>query len=156
MNQYPSQAKYIWFDSIGGSQYEGLTIGRAIRAAGGYTVVGNGNSCNSACAYAFMGGVERFLAIAVGGRKRGVVAVHAMMYPDYDNAKREDLEDIYASAMWLTGKMIEYAEDMNISREFLMVTFLTPASEFYVVDHAFACRNGITLWDFNKGQGVNC
>ncbi|HEX6860820.1 MAG TPA: hypothetical protein VF138_11555 [Caulobacteraceae bacterium] len=57
----------VIFDSPGGVLLEGLRLGRAIRDAGLVTSVGRfedgefiaGGQCVSACAYAFLGGVQR-------------------------------------------------------------------------------------------------
>ncbi|QND59838.1 hypothetical protein [Mesorhizobium huakuii] len=46
----------VSFDSPGGSLFEGIRIGEAIRAAGVPTIVEEGHVCASACAIAFLGG----------------------------------------------------------------------------------------------------
>jgi hypothetical protein len=62
----------VVFDSPGGLLLQSLKLGEAIRAAGLYTAVGRydrihrqftrGGECVSACAYAFLGGVQRDVA----------------------------------------------------------------------------------------------
>jgi hypothetical protein len=62
----------VVFDSPGGVLLESLALGRVIREAGLYTAIGRydrekgefttGASCVSACAYAFLGGVQRDVA----------------------------------------------------------------------------------------------
>ena len=64
----------IYFNSGGGSLLEGIKLGRAIRKLQLYTsigVEGNGSDnrasfCASACAYAFAGGISRFLDASTG------------------------------------------------------------------------------------------
>jgi hypothetical protein len=64
----------VVFDSPGGSLYEGMKLGRAIRELGFMTAVdrqsegrrGPAPICASACAYAYAGGVSRFLDAASG------------------------------------------------------------------------------------------
>lgn len=59
----------IYFNSPGGSLMEGMKLGRAIRQLKLYTSIGTGDDnsankasiCASACAYAFAGGVSRFI-----------------------------------------------------------------------------------------------
>lgn len=64
----------IYFNSGGGSLLEGIKLGRAIRKLQLYTSIGvEGNEsdnrasfCASACAYAFAGGISRFLDASTG------------------------------------------------------------------------------------------
>lgn len=56
----------VLFNSGGGSEADGLAIGRLIRRSGVSTRVPKGASCASACADAFMGGVAR--RVDEGGR----------------------------------------------------------------------------------------
>src|SRR4029450_8293903 len=57
---------FVAFSSDGGSLVAGLRIGEAIRRKGFSTIVPDGRRCASACALAWLGGVERF--IGTGGR----------------------------------------------------------------------------------------
>ncbi|MBA2935306.1 hypothetical protein HZF05_14555 [Sphingomonas sp. CGMCC 1.13654] len=64
----------IYFNSPGGSLLEGMKLGRAIRQSKLFTTIGVDGSeaankasiCASACAYAFAGGVSRFLDETTG------------------------------------------------------------------------------------------
>ncbi len=56
----------VWFDSPGGSVDDGLAIGRKLRSMKLATRIPNGASCDSICAFAFLGGVVR--DIDVGGK----------------------------------------------------------------------------------------
>lgn len=56
----------VLFNSRGGSEADGLAMGRLIRAAGLSTRIPAGASCASACADAFLGGVAR--RVEPGGR----------------------------------------------------------------------------------------
>jgi hypothetical protein len=68
-NQHIPAGALVVFDSHGGRLLQSLELGKAIRAAGLYTAVGRydrdeqrfdrGGECISACAYAFLGGVQR-------------------------------------------------------------------------------------------------
>jgi hypothetical protein len=57
---------FVAFSSDGGSLLAGLRIGEAIRRKGFSTIVPDGRRCASACALAWLGGVERF--IGTGGK----------------------------------------------------------------------------------------
>src|SRR5205085_443995 len=52
---------FVAFSSNGGSLAAGLRIGEAIRRKGFSTFVPDGRHCASACAFAWLGGIERFL-----------------------------------------------------------------------------------------------
>jgi hypothetical protein len=54
---------FVAFSSDGGSLVAGLRIGEAIRRKGFSTIVPDGRRCASACALAWLGGVERFIGI---------------------------------------------------------------------------------------------
>ena len=51
----------VSFDSLGGSVPAAIQIGKAIRIEGFATVVSEGNTCASACALAWLGGVVRYM-----------------------------------------------------------------------------------------------
>jgi hypothetical protein len=57
----PLSSAFVAFSSDGGSLVAGLRIGEAIRRKGFSTIVPDGRRCASACALAWLGGVERFI-----------------------------------------------------------------------------------------------
>lgn len=56
-----NDAAVVIFHSPGGSTWTGIEIGRAIRLKGFLTYVPGGAICASACGYAWLGGVQRFM-----------------------------------------------------------------------------------------------
>jgi hypothetical protein len=64
----PFPSAFVAFSSDGGSLLAGLRIGEAIRRKRFSTIVPDGRRCASACALAWLGGVERF--IGTNGRIR--------------------------------------------------------------------------------------
>jgi hypothetical protein len=58
----PFRAAAILFESPGGNLLAGLEIGRTIRDSGYFTAVAPGTRCSSACALAWLGGIERTMA----------------------------------------------------------------------------------------------
>ena len=70
---------FVAFSSDGGSLLAGLRIGEAIRRKGFSTIVPDGRRCASACALAWLGGVERFIGTS------GKISFHAA----YDSASGE-------------------------------------------------------------------
>src|SRR5256712_9508474 len=57
----PLPSAFVAFSSDGGSSVAGLRIGEAIRRKRFSTIVPDGRRCASACALAWLGGVERFI-----------------------------------------------------------------------------------------------
>ena len=56
------KAGAVVFDSPGGDLVAGIEIGKAIRLKGLKTLVAGGDMCASACALAWLGGIDRFMA----------------------------------------------------------------------------------------------
>src|SRR6266478_9887045 len=75
----PLPSAFVAFSSDGGSLVAGLRIGEAIRRKGFSTIVPDGRHCASACALAWLGGVERFIGTS------GKISFHAA----YDSASGE-------------------------------------------------------------------
>jgi len=75
----PLSSAFVAFSSDGGSLVAGLRIGEAIRRKRFSTIVPDGRRCASACALAWLGGVERFIGTS------GKISFHAA----YDAASDE-------------------------------------------------------------------
>jgi len=75
----PLSTAFVAFSSDGGSLVAGLRIGEAIRRKRFSTIVPDGRRCASACALAWLGGVERFIGTS------GKISFHAA----YDAASDE-------------------------------------------------------------------
>lgn len=92
----------IAFNSSGGSLMPGVEIGRMIRDMELNTVVPKGGYCYSACAYTFMGGVERSI------EEGSPFAMHRPYFNDsFDSAAAGDYVDGYNSGI-VAGVMITY------------------------------------------------
>jgi hypothetical protein len=92
---------FVAFNSDGGSLLAGLRIGEAIRRKGFSTIVPDGRRCASACALAWLGGVERFIGTS------GKISFHAA----YDSAADESgvgTVDAYLSKIGLPYEAVTY------------------------------------------------
>jgi hypothetical protein len=94
---------FVVFSSDGGSLLAGLRIGEAIRRMGFSTIVPDGRRCASACALAWLGGVERFIGTS------GKISFHAA----YDSASGESgvgnaVVDAYLSKIGLPYEAVTY------------------------------------------------
>jgi hypothetical protein len=77
----PLPSAFVAFSSDGGSLAAGLRIGEAIRRKGFSTIVPDGRRCASACAFAWLGGIERFLG------KDARIGFHAAFNPASDGER---------------------------------------------------------------------
>jgi hypothetical protein len=94
---------FVAFSSDGGSLLAGIRIGEAIRRKGFSTIVPDGRRCASACALAWLGGVERFIGTS------GKISFHAA----YDSASGESgvenaVVDAYLSKIGLPHEAAIY------------------------------------------------
>jgi hypothetical protein len=76
----PLSSAFVAFSSDGGSLVAGLRIGEAIRRKGFSTIVPDGRRCASACALAWLGGVERFIGTS------GKISFHTAYDPASDES----------------------------------------------------------------------
>src|SRR5262249_5111086 len=94
---------FVAFSSDGGSFLAGLRIGEAIRRKGFSTIVPDGRRCASACALAWLGGVERF--IGTGGK----ISFHAAYDPTADESGvGTAVVDTYLSKVGLPYEPVTY------------------------------------------------
>ena len=102
----------VAFSSDGGSLLAGVRIGEAIRRKGFSTFVPDGRRCASACALAWLGGVERFIGIS------GKISFHAA----YDAASDESgvgtaVVEAYLSKIGLPYEAVIYITQQTASNE---------------------------------------
>src|SRR5438445_10322727 len=99
----PLSSAFVAFSSDGGSLVARLRIGEAIRRKGFSTIVPDGRRCASACALAWLGGVERF--IGTGGK----IGFHAAYDPTADESGvGTAVVDAYLSKIGLPHEPIIY------------------------------------------------
>src|SRR6266446_1208693 len=104
----PLPSAFVAFSSDGGSLVAGLRIGEAIRRKRFSTIVPDGRRCASACALAWLGGVERFIGTS------GKISFHAA----YDAASDESgvgtaVVDAYLSKIGLPYEAVIYIAASN-------------------------------------------
>src|SRR5499426_2396898 len=108
----PFSSAFVAFSSDGGSLVAGLRIGEAIRRKRFSTIVPDGRRCASACALAWLGGVERFIGTS------GKISFHAA----YDAASDESgvgtaVVDAYLSKIGLPYEAVIYITQQTASNE---------------------------------------
>lgn len=99
----------VYLHSNGGSVMASLELGRALRQSGRAVLVPNGAYCESACAFAFLGGTVR--AVAGGGR----LGVHKFARSDGAGMSREE-------ERWLGQSLRQYAQAMGAAPSFISLS----------------------------------
>lgn len=114
----------IAFNSSGGSLMSAIGIGHIIRDMGLNTIVPKGGYCYSACAYSFMGGVERSIV------EGSPFAMHRPYFNEkFDKNAAGDYVDGYNSgivvAVMIAYYLIEMGMDAEVASLHLMSIELT-------------------------------
>ena len=118
----------VYFDSPGGLVFEGMELGKAIRALHFNTDVGASDDrggkpsslCASACAYAYAGGVGRFL-----NNNSGLLGLHQF----HSDKKKEPTREIQA----VSGLMLAYLTDMGIDAQAFSLASMTAPEEMLLL-----------------------
>ncbi len=127
----------VWFDSPGGTVYEGLEIGRRIRAAQLVTRVPQGARCVSICAYAFLGGVLRYIdqgatyevhmfSRAGDGGEDFVKEVTESIRKKGSEGARDVIKHIEQYSAKRARERADYLLEMSISLRLLFPSYDTP------------------------------
>ncbi|MCY0146807.1 SH3 domain-containing protein [Hoeflea sp. G2-23] len=106
-----SKATVVTFNSPGGNTFAAMEFGRLIRSLGLSTVQLRAAECASACALAFMGGVQRFADPGSIGVHRSSFSAEAGM----------DSRTAVSAIQSATADMITYMIDMGIDPGLLQV-----------------------------------
>ena len=101
--------KAVVFDSAGGQPQKAMELGRLIRALGLSTFQPYGPACVSACALAFLGGVERYA-------DPGSIGVHKTYF---DKGASLDTAEAVSAIQELTADTLEYLSEMDVDPELL-------------------------------------
>jgi hypothetical protein len=113
----------LTLNSPGGSVYDALAIGRAIRAAGSGTAVEDGAVCLSACPYLLAGGVER--SVADGG----MVGVHQHYFGESTVLPAfMAVEDVQRGQ----AEVMDYLVEMDLDPLLMRHALATPPGEIYL------------------------
>lgn len=99
----------VVFDSPGGQPQKAMELGRLIRALGLSTFQPYGPACVSACALAFLGGVERYA-------DPGAIGVHKTYF---DEGAPLDPAGAVSAIQELTADTLEYLSEMEVDPELL-------------------------------------
>ena len=114
-----NHATAVSFSSDGGNVAKAMELGREIRLLGLSTLQLRSLECASACALAFMGGVQRFA-------EPGAIGVHKSSFsPD----AALDVDTAVAAIQELTAEIVAYMAEMGIDPRLLQVALKTEAND---------------------------
>ncbi|MEF2549227.1 PAN domain-containing protein [Aurantimonas sp. E1-2-R+4] len=95
--------KVMGFNSPGGNLYSAMAVGRTIRSLGLDTIQPRSSECASACALAFLGGVQRFA-------EPGSIGVHQSSFSGTDWSPDEAV----SAVQYATADVINYLIEMGV------------------------------------------
>ena len=105
------RARFVTFESPGGSPYKAMELGRLIRRYGLPTVQLRSSECASACSLAFMGGATR-------AAEPGSIGVHRSSFSDTSSLP---VDDAVSSVQQLTAEIIAYMNEMGVDPSMLQL-----------------------------------
>lgn len=110
--------KLVTFNSNGGNTYKSFELGRLIRRLGLDTVQLRSNNCESACAFAFMGGVNR-------NAQPGSIGIHQSAF----TSKDIETDVAVIAIQLLVADIVAYHTEMGIDPSILHLMMSTPNSD---------------------------
>lgn len=128
----PPPGLTVYFDSIGGSPYQAMKLGRAIRRLDLNTAVGKASNdpsgsyaarggCYSSCAYAFLGGKSRSVGML------SEIGVHRFTTPG-----KVPVQAIAVGQM-LSADLVAYMLEMGVDPELFVIAARTPNGRIYTL-----------------------
>jgi ATP-dependent protease ClpP protease subunit len=127
----------IMFDSPGGNPNAAMQLGRIIRASGIMTWQLRAFQCESACAFAFLGGTQRFA-------EPGSIGVHRNSFTDdYSGDSQQAASDIQQ----LTADLIMYFKEMGVDPAILSVAYRYDRDDIRYLSGREMADLGVTTQD---------
>lgn len=119
----------VYFDSTGGQVVEAIRMGQSIRKRGFSTGVqrrGDARDamCASACVYAYVGGIARYL-----NDDRGRLGVHQYYSPTNVGGEIRDSKDDLKIAQLLGSIIVAHLQQMGVSSALYVAAAMTDSSE---------------------------
>jgi hypothetical protein len=114
-----SGAKVVTFDSDGGNVVRAMAYGRMIRSLGVSTLQLRAAQCASACALAFVGGVNRYA-------EPGSIGVHQSSFSPESNIEGHMA---VAAVQTLTAEIMSYLIEMEVDPKLLQLSLSVPSDD---------------------------
>lgn len=124
----------VTFESVGGNIAKALELGRLIRYLNLSTVQPRGPECISACAFAFMGGVQRFA-------QPGAIGVHKSSLSDDHSV---DVNSAVSAVQQMTAEIIQYMDEMGVDPGLLKLALKYDADDVRYISKREMSEFGLT------------
>ena len=115
----------IFLNSPGGTLAAGIELGRLFRGERLRTTVPEGAECHSACAYAFLGGMDREV------REGADIGFHKFSLPD-GLSTVADANSMLSQAQTLSSKLLSYVIAMGVDARLFVEASGTPSDALYI------------------------
>ncbi len=128
----------VWFDSPGGLVDEGLEIGRKIRSLGLATRIPKNAKCASICAFAFLGGVIRYIEpggrfglhmFTISGNVELLEEVTELIKTYGPQGAAEIISQIEQESALAAKEQADYLIEMSVSLRLLFPNYMTSHSD---------------------------
>ncbi|MGO7979596.1 hypothetical protein ACC691_16980 [Rhizobium johnstonii] len=126
--------KFITFKSPGGNVASAMKIGRMIRALGVSTLQIRSAECASACALAFVGGVQR-------SADAGSIGVHQA---SFSGDAALDSKTAVTAVQAMTAEIIGYLTEMGVSPQLLQLSLSIESSDMRYLTSSEMANWGVT------------
>ena len=139
----------VFLDSEGGDLTEALKIGRFLRAQRLRTGIASGAQCASACAYVFLGGTQRYYALAHRQKSSaGGLGVHAFRIGSNQSSySAEEARRQIQRAQREMFELVKYFREMDADPRLLTLAVATEPPELHWVTNSEAIEFCIFVWD---------
>lgn len=144
--QPPKTNTAVYLASPGGNLYEGMQLGYFFRDNFIRTVVEGGRLCASACALAFLGGVDNTGQPWRSSSSNSRLGFHA--FSSLGTPLNED------EVQQIVADVLAYSRDVYAPLDLLILTFSTPSNEIRWLTPEEICALGIRLWSNTTNRFV--
>ena len=134
----------IWLHSPGGSLQESLQIGRRIRELRITTIVPSNAECDSACTFAFLGGVQRYVS------PQGAFGVH--MFSNLGCSEKNVDLLTYNMTRWINAKKVEGVRDIAKA----LIQEQQASAQIAKIQTDYVLEMGVSVNLLNRNYATSC
>jgi hypothetical protein len=147
----------VFLDSEGGDVKESLVIGRFLRAQRLRTGIASGARCSSACAYAFLGGTQRYYALAHRQKSSmGGLGVHAFrIESNQASFSDKEMKNQIQLAQKEMFELVKYFREVDADPRLLTLAVETEPPAMHWVTNSEAIEFCIFVWDERAQEKFN-
>lgn len=157
MSRLPNKkSTAVYLKSGGGNLFTGLELGRMFHDYKIKTVVeGDNGLCASACALAFLGGIDKKTGKPWRTKSStSMLGFHSVRQTFEESAyTAQDMTSAVEGAQRIVFEVVEYFQYIGVDLKFVPIMFKAPSHEMNWISNADALKLGIHVWD-ETAQGM--